>query len=76
MFYKNHFSFLIIQAYCDQGLVSEVVVPLLSMASSVLLCISTLLDGGNHYTRMMDLADEQGRKIFKTISITLVCGNI
>ena len=36
-------------AYCDQGLVAEVVVPLLSMQSSVLLCISTLLDGGNHY---------------------------
>lgn len=34
-------------AYCDPGLVSEVVVPLLSMQSSVLLCISTILDSGN-----------------------------
>ena len=34
-------------AYCDPGLISEVVVPLLSMSKSVLLCISTLLDGGN-----------------------------
>ena len=45
-----------------------------SMQSSCLLCISTLLDGGNHYTKMMNLVDEQGRKIFKSISITLVCG--
>ena len=36
--------------YCDAGLVNEVVVPLLSMQSSVLLCISTLLDGANHYS--------------------------
>ena len=35
---------------CDPGLISEVVVPLLSMSNSVLLCISTLLDGGNHYS--------------------------
>lgn len=37
-------------AYCDPGLVNEVVVPLLSMQSCVLLCISTLLDGANHYS--------------------------
>lgn len=37
-------------AYCDPGLISEVVVPLLSVSSSVLLCISTLLESGNHYS--------------------------
>ena len=35
-------------AYCDQGLISEVVVPLLSMSKSVLLCISTLLEHAAH----------------------------
>ena len=44
-------------AYCDPGLVAEVVVPLLSMQQSVLLCISTILDSGNHYTKMMELVD-------------------
>jgi hypothetical protein len=29
---------------------AEVVVPLLSMSNSVLLCISTLLESGNHYS--------------------------
>ena len=36
------------------------VVPLLSMSNSVLLCISTLLDGGNHYSKMFDLVDSVG----------------
>lgn len=61
-------------AYCDPGLVSEVVVPLLSMQQSVLLCISTILDSGNHYTKMMELVDDFGNTVFETIKITLVCG--
>ena len=61
-------------AYCDKGLIDEVVVPLLSMRSSVLLCISTLLDTGNHYSKMMSLVDDFGNSVFKNISITLVCG--
>lgn len=61
-------------AYCDPGLVSEVVVPLLSMQQSVLLCISTILDSGNHYSKMMELVDDYGHTVFETIKITLVCG--
>lgn len=60
-------------AYCDQGLVSEVIVPLLSMQESVLLCISTLLDGSNHYSKMFELQNDKGEQLFKTIAITLVC---
>jgi len=60
-------------AYCDAGLVSEVVVPLLSMQSSVLLCISTLLDGSNHYSKMIALRDETGKPVFESIAISLVC---
>ena len=63
-------------AYCDPGLVSEVVVPLLSMQQSVLLCISTILDSGNHYTKMMELVDDFGKTVFETIKITLVCGTL
>jgi len=54
--------------------VRSVVVPLLSMSNSVLLCISTLLESGNHYSKMFDLVDSVGRKLFESISITLVCG--
>ena len=63
-------------AYCDPGLVSEVVVPLLSMQQSVLLCISTILDSGNHYSKMMEMTDAFGNLIFESIKITLVCGAI
>ena len=60
-------------AYCDPGLISEVIVPLLSMQQSCLLCISTLLESGNHYSRMFELKDQLGEPLFETISITLVC---
>ena len=43
------------------------------MSNSVLLCISTLLESGNHYSKMFDLTDSIGRKLFESISITLVC---
>ena len=35
----------------------QVIVPLLSMQNSVLLCISTLLESGNHYSKMFELKD-------------------
>ena len=57
----------------DPGLISEVIIPLLSMQNSVLLCISTLLMSGNHYSRMFALKHEDGTPVFETISITLVC---
>lgn len=60
-------------AYCDEGLLNEVVYPLLTVQESVLLCISTLLDGGNHYSRLIDAKDDLGRRLFKTIQIDLIC---
>jgi hypothetical protein len=60
-------------AYCDQGMINEVVVPLLSMSSSVLLGISTLLDGSNHYTKMINLKKADGQPVFESMAITLVC---
>lgn len=43
------------------------------MQSSVLLCISTLLDGANHYSKMIALTGPDGKKVFESIAITLVC---
>lgn len=57
----------------ETGLISEVVIPLLSMQNSCLLCISTLLESGNHYSRMFSMTDDHGRPVFETMSITLVC---
>ena len=44
------------------------------MSNSVLLCISTLLDSGNHYSKMFELKDALGLPLFETITICLVCG--
>ncbi len=45
------------------------------MQQSCLLCISTLLESGNHYSRMFELKDSTtGEPLFETISISLVCG--
>lgn len=37
-------------------------------------CISTILDSGNHYSKMMEMRDAYGNYIFQSIRITLVCG--
>lgn len=42
------------------------------MQQSVLLCISTILDSGNHYSKMMEMVDDYGHPIFESIKITLV----
>ena len=60
--------------YCDLQVVNEVVLPLLSMQDSCLLCISTLLPSSNHYSRMFEVTDRDGNRIFESIQISLVCG--
>jgi hypothetical protein len=59
--------------YCDIRVVNEVVIPLLSMSSSVLLCISTLREGDNHYSKMFQMRKEDGTPLFQSIQVNLVC---
>lgn len=49
------------------------VLPLLSMSSSVLLCISTLRENDNFYSRMFQMRKPDGNLLFETIQIDLVC---
>jgi len=37
------------------------------------MCISTLLESSNHYSKMMEMKDDTGAYLFEKISITLVC---
>lgn len=60
-------------AYCDPQVVKEVVLPLLSVSSSVLLCISTLREDDNHYSRMFQKKKPDGSMLFHTIQISTVC---
>jgi len=42
---------------------------------SMLRCISTLLESGNHYSKMFELKNATtGEPMFEQIAITLVCG--
>jgi len=50
-----------------------VVLPLLSMSSSVLLCISTLRENDNFYSKMFQMRKPDGNLLFETIQIDLVC---
>lgn len=47
--------------------------PLLSVSSSVLLCISTLREDDNHYSRMFQKKKPDGSMLFHTIQISTVC---
>jgi hypothetical protein len=47
------------------------------MQQSCLLCISTLLESGNHYSRMFELKDgHTGEPLFETIQISLYAGYV
>lgn len=60
-------------AYCDLQLINEVVVPLLAMRESVLICISTLTDRANFYTRFLEHKTPNGKPLFNTFQFSLVC---
>ena len=63
--------------FCDSAHTrTQVVLPLLSMSESVLLCISTLREGTNHYSKMFNLRNADGTPMFKSIQISLVCGTL
>lgn len=59
--------------YCDPQVVNEVVLPLIVMSNTVLLCISTLRESTNHYSKMFALRRPDGTPVFKNIQISLVC---
>ena len=64
-------------AYCDPGLISEVIVPLLSMQQSCLLCISTLLESGNRTLIQLacDLAPDRVNQSHPCAQTTAGCSS-
>lgn len=55
---------------CD---VQEVVVPLLELDRTALICISTILDPCNYYSKLLELKDENGDSFFQVHRFTLAC---
>ena len=57
----------------DVRVLYEVVIPLLIMASSCLICISTVRGEDNFFSRLLELKDDHGNLIFVVIRFTLRC---
>ena len=51
----------------------EVIVPLLEMERTSLICISTILESFNFYSRLLDLKDGDGNSLFETLRFELIC---
>jgi len=68
-------SILILEeaAYIDSALISEVVVPMLSVQNTVLLCISTLLEASNSYSKFFQMKLPSGEPVFEQSQVQLVC---
>jgi hypothetical protein len=60
-------------AYMDIRLLYNVVLPTLARAGIAFIGISTLADPFNFWTQMLELKNDDGREVFKTLRYTLVC---
>jgi len=60
-------------AFISPNLFFQVVVPLLGVARTAVLAISTPQKGKNYYQTLMELKDETGAQLFHCIGIGLTC---
>lgn len=57
----------------DEDVVYNVILPTLARKDAALICITTLDNVFNFWTRMINQKDEHGRSVFKTFIYSLVC---
>ena len=69
----GHVLYLEEAAYMDEGVVHEVIMPLLLVKDTALICISTPLGSSNYYSVWTNARDDRGRLIFNVISPTNAC---
>ena len=60
-------------ARLDPKVFQETIAPLLGVAYTALLGISTPMEEDNQYSQMMNMKDGDGSNLFRTLEITLVC---
>ena len=60
-------------AAMDTAVFFEVVVPLLELDKTALICISTILDSFNFYSKLLDLKGPDGTSFFVVHSYVLAC---
>ena len=57
----------------DTKVFYEVIVPLLEVENTALICISTPQDSMNFYSEMFTLKTPDGKPLFNTLEVSLVC---
>ncbi len=57
----------------DTAVFYEVVVPLLELDNTALICISTILDSFNFYSKLLELKDENGDPFFVQHTFVMAC---
>ena len=57
----------------DTAVFYEVVVPLLELDRTALICISTILDPLNYYSKLLELKDERGEPFFQVHKFIMAC---
>lgn len=60
-------------AYMNPQLFYKIIVPLLEVARTVLIAISTLVDVWNFFSVLLNLVDAEGEKVFLVYAQRLVC---
>ena len=60
-------------AFMDTKVFYEVIVPLLEVENTALICISTPQDDMNFYSEMFTMSTPDGKPLFHTLEVSLVC---
>jgi hypothetical protein len=60
-------------SFISQDVFYKVILPLLEVASTALIMISTPEGEGNYYSQMLDMKDHLARPLFNTVKIGMVC---
>lgn len=60
-------------AYMQELFFKKVVIPMMQMENCALICISSLGDSTNYYSRLVSKTDPDGNPAFNTIRYSLAC---
>jgi hypothetical protein len=60
-------------AFIDESVFNEVVIPLLEVSNTALVGISTPLDKNNYYSSLVNLVDDQGKRVFHLFEAKNAC---
>jgi hypothetical protein len=60
-------------AFIPPDVIQQIVTPLLEVKGTALCCISTPMDQSNIYSKMADMRDESGQRVFEVMRVQMAC---